>query len=115
EGLYLMVYDPKTGFQIRHKLEGFQESSRDILQSDEPGIFWVCHGYKGVFRIKIDEAYRRVVSLEHFKEQNGLPSPFNINVFRWNKEIVFTTNAGLFQYNEQDNKFYPHTFLSGLF
>ncbi|HYF69532.1 MAG TPA: triple tyrosine motif-containing protein, partial [Ohtaekwangia sp.] len=74
-----------------------------------------CHGYKGVFRIKIDEAYKRVVGLEHFKDQNGLPSPFNVNVFRWNNEIVFTTNAGIFQYNLTDNKFYPHTFLTALF
>jgi DNA-binding CsgD family transcriptional regulator len=115
DGIWLMVYDPSKGFQMKEKLEGFAESSRDLLESDEPGIFWVCHGYKGVFRIKIEDQYKRVVSVEHFKDQNGLPSPFNINVFRWNKEIVFTTNHGIFTYSAQENKFKPHVFLTNVF
>lgn len=112
EGLYLMQYNKAEGFKILHKLEGFDESSRDILQGDEPGVFWVCHGYKGVFRIKIDNAFKRVIGLEHFKDKNGLPSPFNINVFRWNGETVFTTNQGIFTYNATADRFEPHAFLN---
>lgn len=112
EGLYLMQYNKAGGFQILNKLEGFDESSRDILQGDEPGVFWVCHGYKGVFRIKIDNAFKRVLGLEHFRDQNGLPSPFNINVFRWNGETVFTTNHGIFTYNAAADRFEPHAFLN---
>jgi hypothetical protein len=115
DGIFLLQYEPGRGFFIRHKLEGFAESSRDILQSGDPGVFWVCHGYKGVFRIKIDSEFKRVIGLEHFKDQNGLPSPFNINVFRWNKEIVFTTNAGIFTYQEKENRFREHQFLTNLF
>ncbi|RAV98334.1 triple tyrosine motif-containing protein [Pseudochryseolinea flava] len=115
EGLWLMTYDAKRGFEIKHKLEGFIESSRDIVESDDAGIFWVCHGYKGVFRIKIDGQYKRILSVEHYKDQNGLPSPFNVNVFRWNREIVFTTNQGIFTYNAPENKFKPHVFLTRVF
>ncbi|HYG20995.1 MAG TPA: hypothetical protein VD816_18785, partial [Ohtaekwangia sp.] len=114
EGIWLMTYDDAAGFVLRHKLDGFNESSRDILQGNDPGIFWVCHGYKGVFRIKIDDQLQRVVSVEHFKDQNGLPSPFNINVARWNNEIVFTTNNGIFTYDNASKQFKPHTFLTGL-
>lgn len=112
EGLYLMQYDKAGGFKILNQLEGFNESSRDILQGNEPGVFWVCHGYKGVFRIKIDNAFKRVVGLEHFRDKNGLPSPFNINVFRWNGETVFTTNQGIFTYNASADRFEPHAFLN---
>jgi AraC family transcriptional regulator, chitin signaling transcriptional activator len=114
DGLYLLNYRSGS-FQIAHKLEGFNESSRDIVQADEPGIFWICHGYKGVFRIKIDEGLKRVVGLEHFKDQNGLPSPFNNNVAKWNGQIVFTTNHGIFSYNEESNKFVQHAELTKLF
>lgn len=114
DGIWLMQYDGRN-FSVRHRLEGFNESSRDILESDEPGIFWVCHGYKGVFRIKIEDQYRRVISVEHFKDQNGLPSPFNVNVFRWNNEIVFTTNHGIFTYDDQINKFKLHDRLTSIF
>jgi AraC family transcriptional regulator, chitin signaling transcriptional activator len=54
-GMFLMTYDKQKGFEYKHKLEGFTESSRDILQDDQPGVFWICHGYKGVFKIRIDE------------------------------------------------------------
>ena len=115
DGLFLLIYNERTGFEVKHKLEGFSESSRDIIQADEPGIFWVCHGYKGVFRIKIDDAVRRVVGLEHFKDQSGLPSAFNNNVARWNNEIVFTTNHGIYTYDQKANRFKQHKFLTDLF
>jgi AraC family transcriptional regulator, chitin signaling transcriptional activator len=115
DGLFLLAYNKDTGFQIKHRLEGFNESSRDILQSDEPGVFWICHGYKGVFKIKIEETFKRVVSLEHFKDQNGLPSPFNVNVFKWNNQTLFTTNQGIFIYDQSKNRFVPHEFLTTLF
>jgi AraC family chitin signaling transcriptional activator len=114
-GIYLLTYTKENGFAIKNRLEGFSESSRDILQSDEPGVFWICHGYKGVFKIKIEDSFKRVVSLEHFKDQNGLPSPFNVNVFRWNNEIIFTTNEGIFFFDEKTNHFRPHAFLTKLF
>ncbi|HYC85052.1 MAG TPA: triple tyrosine motif-containing protein, partial [Chryseosolibacter sp.] len=115
EGLHVMRSDGGGEFRIVRQIEGFQESSRDILESDEPGVFWLCHGYKGVFRLKIDAGYERVMGLEYFTDKNGLPSQFNINVFRWKTEIVFTTNNGIFSYDAEQNRFVPHRFLTGLF
>lgn len=114
DGIWVMEYR-NGAFTVKHRLEGFNESSRDILESDEPGVFWVCHGYKGVFKIKIDDQYRRAVGVEHFKDQNGLPSPFNINVVRWKNDIVFTTNHGLYTYNDKENKFQIHDVLTKIF
>jgi AraC family transcriptional regulator, chitin signaling transcriptional activator len=114
-GITVLKFEPGKGFVVKNLLEGFPESSRDILQSDEPREFWICHGYKGVFRIKVDEDLKRVVSFEHFKDQNGLPSPFNVNVFNWRNETVFTTNQGIFTYETATNKFIPHAFLNELF
>jgi AraC family transcriptional regulator, chitin signaling transcriptional activator len=115
EGLYLINYDQKKGFELVRKIDGFPESCREILQADEPGTFWVCHGYKGVFKMKIDEAFQRIISREHFTNKNGLPNQFNINVQRWKNQIVFTTNSGIFTYDARENKFKPHEFLTRLF
>lgn len=115
EGIYLVTFDRVKGFQAQHRLEGFNESSRDILQGNEPGVFWICHGYKGVFKIKIEDTFHRVVGVEHFRDKNGIPSPFNINVFRWKNEPVFTTNNGIFTFDSKNKRFIPHTFLSRLF
>lgn len=114
ESIYLLSAST-DGFQFQQKLEGFNESSRDILQGDEPGVFWICHGYKGVFKIKVNESYTRVISLEHFKGDHGLPSPFNINVFRWQRDIVFTTNAGIYTFDSKKSRFVEHQRLTSLF
>ncbi|UZR97541.1 triple tyrosine motif-containing protein [Chondrinema litorale] len=112
ETMYLMSFSEKDGFKLEHKIQGFNESSRDIVQTEEPGVFWVCHGYKGVFKVKINDEYTRVISVEHYRDQNGLPSAFNINVFKWNNDVVFTSNEGVYTYNEKENQFLPHEELS---
>lgn len=112
-GMSMIEYTPEAGFQKLYDIEGFDESSRDIIQGEEPGVFWVCHGYKGVFRLKMDKDYKRVVGLEHYRE-SGLPSPFSINVFRWQGELVFTTNGGIYSYNPESNTFEAHHTLNEL-
>ncbi len=105
-GLYLLSMmngEPVIGA----KIEGFDESTRDILSADEPNTFWICHGYIGVFRIGLSEDMKRVTSVEHFSDKNGLPSQFNINVTQWKGHTLFTTNAGIFEFDETSGTFKP--------
>lgn len=112
DGLLLLQADPTKGLRLVHRISGFQESCRDILQTDQPGVFWVCHGYKGVFRIKLNEELTRVVGVEHFKDKNGLPSPFGVNVCRWHDTVVFTTDAGIFTFDDTTQQFEPYRYLT---
>lgn len=110
-GLSVIVF--KDGkYVLRNRIKGFSESSRDIIAADEPYTFWVCHGYKGVFKIKMDQQYDHVNSIDHYTDNNGFKSPYNINVFRWNKNIVFTTNNGVYKYYEPNNTFVPYSGLN---
>ncbi|PZR24051.1 MAG: hypothetical protein DI539_01155 [Flavobacterium psychrophilum] len=112
-GLYLL--EKKEGQWILHeKLSGFNESARDILPADEPYTYWVCHGYKGVFRIRINPSYTRVSSVDHYTNKNGLESSFNVNVSRWNNEVVFTTNTGIYYFDTKQNRFLPHKKLNSI-
>ena len=105
-GLYLLNH--KDGnWSLGNKINGFDESSRDIIEGDTPSTFWICHGYKGVFRLKLEAGFDRAYSLEHFTDKNGLKSPFNVNVTRYDGEIIFTTNTGIFTYNESEGIFVP--------
>lgn len=99
-------------YTLRNRLNGFSESSRDIIAADEPNTFWVCHGYKGVFKIRIDPSYDHVNSIDQYTDKNGFKSPYNINVFRWNDDIVFTSNNGVYSYFEPDNSFVPYAALN---
>ncbi|MEQ8474247.1 MAG: triple tyrosine motif-containing protein [Marinoscillum sp.] len=113
-GIHMMHYKEGEGLHVLYRFNGFNESSRDIIQSNEDGVFWVCHGYKGIFKIQFDKNYQKVLGVESFQEK-GLPSPFNINVFRWNDQIVFTTNKGIYSYDKVNNQFLPMTELNSIF
>ncbi len=113
-GLYLVEVTGQNHFISKQKIQGFEESGRDIVSADEKGVYWICHGYKGVFRIKTDENLTQIVSLEHYTDKNGLPSSFNVNVHKWKDEFVFTTNKGIFSFNENNQTFEPHSYLNSV-
>lgn len=106
-GVYL-VKNKGHEWIIENKIEGFHESTRDISPDKNPNTYWVCHGYKGVFRIRIDNDYQRVESIEHYTNTNGFTSPFNINVHNYQGRAIFTTNTGIYQFDENTNSFIPH-------
>lgn len=109
----LSVIEFRDGkYVLRNRIRGFSQSSRDIIAADQPNTFWVCHGYKGVFKIKIDPLYDHVNSIDHYTNKNGFKSPYNINAFRWNGDIVFTSNEGVYSYFEPDNSFVPYPWLN---
>ncbi len=112
-GFYLLKKEG-TRFNITTKIKGFLESTRDVLPSDEENTFWVCHGFKGVFKVKFSEDYRRVVAIDHFTDQNGFKSPFNINVHNWNSDIIFSTNTGFYTFNKENNEFLPYPKLNNI-
>lgn len=111
--LGLSVIEFQDGqYVLRNRIKGFSESSRDIIAADQPHTYWVCHGYKGVFKIKMDPTYDHVNSIDHYTDKNGFKSPYNINAFRWNDDIVFTSNNGVYSYFEPNNSFVPYTALN---
>lgn len=113
-GLYL-VEKQNNQWTIKHKINGFDESTRDLLPDFEPDTYWVCHGYKGVYKIHINSEYTRVDVVDHFTNKNGFTSPYNINAFYWNNSIVFTTNTGIYFYDSSKNRFELYNPLNKLF
>ena len=103
-GLFLLTQENNI-WQLRHKITGFDESTRDILKAPGDNTYWVCHGYKGVYKLKINDDYTRFYAQEHFTNQNGLSSPFNVNVFNWDQRVVFTSNTGIYTFNKATNRF----------
>ena len=105
-GLYPLSYN--GAWQLDEKIKGFEESSRDILQIGATNSFWICHGYKGVYKLKLADDLERVYSLEHYTDQNGLQSSFNVNVAVYTDDIVFTTNTGIYTFDDKTSKFKPY-------
>lgn len=53
--------------------------------------------------------------MEHFRDQNGLPSPYSVNVFKYGEQTVFTTNHGIYTYDDANNVFLPFDTLNSVF
>lgn len=106
-GLYNLKWE-NGSWDLGKKINGFDESSRDIIEAEEKNTFWICHGYKGVYKLKFTDDYSRIYALEHYTDQNGFKSPFNINVTTWQDEIIFTTNTGFYKFQNDSHQFIPY-------
>ncbi|MFO7825878.1 MAG: regulator [Cyclobacterium sp.] len=97
QGLHL--YEIKDGeLTYLRKINGFEESSR-IIEQDENGDIWVAHGYKGLYKLRLDTAMTDF-EVSYYGTEQGLPSNIFNNVWKINNRLIFTTQAGVFRYNQ---------------
>lgn len=95
-----------TAWVYRNELKGFNQSSH-YFAMDETGDLWISHGYKGIFRIHADSAWRSVTQSRFYGEKEGLPSAIGNNLFKIQSGIVVTTRQGIYRYNEKSGNFLP--------
>jgi DNA-binding CsgD family transcriptional regulator len=91
-------------WKFQNEVMGFNESSR-FMQLDKDGYLWISHRYKGIYRLKLNAGYTKVDEVKHFNSKDGLPSNNGINLYKIKSDIVFTTDSGIFRYNDLKNKF----------
>jgi hypothetical protein len=92
---------------FKNKIKGFDESSR-IMEQDDEGNIWIAHGYKGVYKIKLNDEMTAVDKMDFYNSKSGFPSDVFINVFKINNKLVFAGEHGIFKYNKSKNRFEPH-------
>ena len=93
------------------KIEGFKESSR-MIEFDHKGRLWVSHGFIGVFKIELNDTFDEVKDYVLYGKEQGFPSNLSINVFKIDDEIVFTTENGIYKYDENNDRFVPYSELN---
>jgi len=103
-GLVLFKKDLSGAWKYFYKIENFGEPSRYVEQ-DGKGDLWVSHAYKGLYRLKLSPDLKRVVSTHYYDEENGLPSVYNINVFPFENQLVFSSDKGFYLYDKVSNRF----------
>ncbi|MCC5938663.1 MAG: regulator [Lunatimonas sp.] len=111
-GLYLYEIGPSEVRFLR-QLSGFNESSR-IIEQDDQGRIWVAHGYRGLYRLQLDNKLE-TVAVERFGQEAGLPSGTMNNVWYVNNRLVFTTQSGIFRFDEQSKRFERDDFFQRYF
>src|ERR1035437_9297945 len=101
----LSVYE-RVGNKLMFKNDilGFNISSR-IMQIDNDGYIWISHWSKGIFRIKLDANFTKLKEFKSYGRKDGFPSDNGVNLFKLKNDIVFTTDSGIYKYNNRKNRF----------
>jgi ligand-binding sensor domain-containing protein/DNA-binding CsgD family transcriptional regulator len=99
---------------VSDEIKGFNESSRH-MHMDNRGNLWISHGYKGLFRVNLNNSLDSVTHSRLFRSESGLPGqlPYNIQVI--NSEIYITTHSGIFRYDHASDTFSKHGSINEIF
>ena len=117
EGTYKgLVLHKEVGNNIvfQHKIKGFDESSR-VMELGEDGDIWMTHGYKGVYKLRLNDKMDSISSVRYFGTESGLPSNVLINVFKVRNRLVFTTENQIYRYDEASDRFVVDEFFKDFF
>ncbi len=84
---------------FKNKIEGFDISAR-FFEFTKSGEIIVNHEFKGIFRIKVDESFLKVISIN---EQPSLGS--GTSLVNYENEIIYNSDNGVFKYNYSNLSF----------
>ena len=104
-GLYLLK-KINNSWAYQHKIKGFEESSR-VMETDKAGNIWIAHGYKGIFKIRLNTTFDAVADLQFYNQKNGFPSSLFLNTFKVNDQILFGTTKGVYKQDAHSKKMIP--------
>ncbi|GET27780.1 two-component regulator propeller domain-containing protein [Prolixibacter sp. NT017] len=103
----LVIYRLENGeWRYDHQVTGFNEPCR-FVEIGPFGYIWVSHQQKGVYRLKLDANYQKVVDTRYFGRVSGLPADFDVHVFKLANRIVLTSPEGLYTYDDLHEKVVP--------
>ena len=111
-----MIYFKKENGTWKYigQIKGFEESFR-VFEEDSEGDIWMSHGFKGIYRISFGSNLEQVKSYRYYTTKEGLPTNYNLNVFKIKGQIVFTTSAGIYKYDLSNDRFEKSTSMNQLF
>jgi DNA-binding CsgD family transcriptional regulator len=97
---------------VKH-IKGFSESFR-VFEEDDNGDIWMSHGFKGIFKVNLNAELDSVISARFYSTKEGLPTNYNLNVYKIKNKIVFTSRVGVYEYNAQNDSFEKSVFFNRL-
>lgn len=111
-----LIYFEKLNGEWKYvdQIKGFKESFR-VFEEDENGNLWMSHGFKGIYKIELGSKLGQLESFKYYDKTSGLPSNYNLNIYKIKGRIVVTSNLGLYEYNPKTDRFVSSDDLNELF
>jgi DNA-binding CsgD family transcriptional regulator len=74
----------------------------------------MTHGYKGVYRLRLNPELDSL-DVKYYGTESGLPTSLLISVWKINNRLIFSTEYGIYSYNAENDKFETDSFFSKYF
>jgi len=94
-------------------IRGFNESFR-VFEEDENGDLWMSHGFKGIYKVSLNNNLDSVTSARFYTSNDGLPTNYNLNVYKIKNRIIFTSRLGVYEYDPKNGSFERSIFFNQL-
>jgi ligand-binding sensor domain-containing protein/DNA-binding CsgD family transcriptional regulator len=95
------------------RITGFGESFR-VFEEDKAGDLWMSHGFKGIFRVRLDSDLDAVSYQRFYNSEDGLPSDYNLVICRIKGKIIVASENGVFEYSPGDDRFVRSVYFNQL-
>ena len=108
-GIVLFRKNKDGKWSFRNEIKGFSEPTRHI-EVDYLGYIWASHPQKGIYQLELNEALDSAIRVQYFRT---IPdSPNNIDIFKINNQVVFTTSENIFTFDNDKKAIVPFMLLS---
>ena len=109
DGLYVLQKINEE-YVLRNKIQGIDLSSK-FFEIYNNHIF-VSHEYKGVFKIKVDDDFTKVLKIERDASINKVSAS---SIVTYGKDLLFAYKDGVLKYDSKKNEFIKDSILSKLY
>ncbi len=106
-----ILHKQNGSWKFKNKLEGFDISSKYFELPNKNKIF-VSHEYKGVFELEVNDELTEVRSVKKIPK---LTKGVNSSLIKYNDQIIYAYERGVFTYNNKDNVFIKDSIFSAMF
>ncbi|MEO8794766.1 MAG: transcriptional regulator, partial [Daejeonella sp.] len=110
-GLALFSKNKNGNWNFDSKINGFSEPSKYVEQ-ESSGDIWISHAYKGLYKLKLSPDFKNVISKKYFDGKQGLPGNYNVNIFKLENRIVFSSDSGFYTFDGISNRFSKYEVLN---
>lgn len=110
QGTYigLVVYKKEHGnWFMSHMIYGYHEPT-EFLEFDFKGNLWASHAYRGLYKLQLNADYSAVLNTDYYGSEEGLTEDLNVNVFKFDQQVVFSTGQQLFSYDYNKEQLAPY-------
>ena len=111
QGFYdgLNIIEKKNGtWQLRNVIKGFTPTSR-YFNFTQDGNILVNHEYKGIFNLELNDDFTEVLSYNLIE---NIPKGLKSATSKYKQELLYTSNEGIFKYDNQSKTFIKDSILS---